>query len=188
MLRSILGHPLVLLAVGAVVSGILVPLFTRQWQSHAQELEVKTDLVHQVNASVLPVFRAFREIEVTDAEPSTVQAADRAYVAWFDDKDAVGDNIAAYFPDANDLNAAWETFNSRLQAAGVLMTMNGNDFRAEWIRRRFPGRPELRPLARCSMRCRNDPGWFTAFVQLENLLHARKQELVHELLDANSIL
>ncbi len=44
-LRRFLTHPLVLIAVGAAVPGLLIPRFTRQWQNHEQELKLKTDLV-----------------------------------------------------------------------------------------------------------------------------------------------
>jgi hypothetical protein len=118
----LLSHPLVLLAAGALLSGILVPAFTRQWQNHAKELDVKADLVKQINASVLPVFDAYRQVETTYARESAVGAADRAYVKWYEGRYAVSDNIDAYFRNAKKLNAAWENFNSSLIGASILLT------------------------------------------------------------------
>jgi hypothetical protein len=43
-----ISNPLVLLIVGAVISGILVPYITRQWQDHQKELELKTELVSRI--------------------------------------------------------------------------------------------------------------------------------------------
>jgi hypothetical protein len=183
----LLSHPLVLLAAGALLSGILVPAFTRQWQNHAKELDVKADLVKQINASVLPVFDAYRQVETTYARESAVGAADRAYVKWYEGRYAVSDNIDAYFRNAKKLNAAWENFNSSLIGASILLT-EPRYFRANWIARKFPAHAAaLRPLATCEIDCR-DPRWSMAFAFLENLLHQRKLELVHELLAARSVL
>lgn len=51
-----LQHPLLLLVVGALISSYIIPLYTKAWQDHQKELELKTDLVSEISdatASIL---------------------------------------------------------------------------------------------------------------------------------------
>lgn len=43
-LKFILSNPLLLLVVGGIISGLLIPYITNQWQNHQQQLEIKTGL------------------------------------------------------------------------------------------------------------------------------------------------
>jgi hypothetical protein len=51
-------HPLVLLASGAVISGLLVPTLTRGAQEHEQGLKIKSDLVESMSGAVSPFLAA----------------------------------------------------------------------------------------------------------------------------------
>jgi hypothetical protein len=46
---GVLSHPLLTLVVGAVLTSLLIPSLTRQWQDHQKELEVKTTMVTDIN-------------------------------------------------------------------------------------------------------------------------------------------
>ena len=43
-----LEHPLVLLVIGALISGVLVAWLSNRWQNHRKELEVKVDIVSKM--------------------------------------------------------------------------------------------------------------------------------------------
>jgi hypothetical protein len=49
------SNPLILLIVGAVSSGILIPSFTRKWQDHQTELNQKIELVDKLSESVTKI-------------------------------------------------------------------------------------------------------------------------------------
>jgi len=49
------SHPLVLLLIGALISGVLIPYFTNRAAKYQKGLEIKTDLVRRINESVIPV-------------------------------------------------------------------------------------------------------------------------------------
>jgi hypothetical protein len=57
-LVSVAKHPLVLLAAGALVSGLLVPALTRGAQNHQKGLEIKSDLVRSMSAAASPFLAA----------------------------------------------------------------------------------------------------------------------------------
>jgi len=184
---DLLKHPLVLLSVGAALSGIVVPHLTRASQNHAQELQLKSDLVKEIDKNILPVFHAFRRIEVNHAREKDVLAADRAYVVWFEERDTVSDNMLAYFPHAKKLQAAWDEFVGSVIGAGTLLT-EPPGLRLSWIKSHFPREVALlRPLATCTWNC-PDFRWHSAFVFLENILHGRKRAALSALLAAHSAL
>ena len=45
-------HPLVILLAGSIISGILIPFFTKSWQNHQKSLDIKNDLVSEVSKTV----------------------------------------------------------------------------------------------------------------------------------------
>ena len=47
-----MSHPFLLLVVGAIVSSIIVPNFTRQWQDNQKQLELKTALADDINKAI----------------------------------------------------------------------------------------------------------------------------------------
>jgi len=46
------SHPLVLLLIGALISGVFIPYFTNRAAKYQKGLEIKTDLVRRINESV----------------------------------------------------------------------------------------------------------------------------------------
>ncbi|HYT01989.1 MAG TPA: hypothetical protein VEP90_03000 [Methylomirabilota bacterium] len=44
-IKTNLIYPLVIVAFTVIISGLLIPYFTRRWQNHQKELELKADLV-----------------------------------------------------------------------------------------------------------------------------------------------
>jgi hypothetical protein len=51
-IKETLSHPMLLLIVGAIISSLIIPYFTRQWQDHQKELELISDLSDQINKVV----------------------------------------------------------------------------------------------------------------------------------------
>jgi len=60
----LLAHPLTLLLVTAVVSGLLVPRLTQQWQDHQQQLDTRRDFAARVSRTVGEIFIATQLVEV----------------------------------------------------------------------------------------------------------------------------
>jgi hypothetical protein len=62
---EILSHPLFLLIIGAIISGLLIPILTRKWQKDRTDLEIKIDLVSRISETVMKMMTA---IDFVDAE------------------------------------------------------------------------------------------------------------------------
>src|SRR5215212_8378501 len=101
-----LSNPLLLLGVGAVISGLLVPYITSQWQNHEKELELKTAVVTRLSESVSNVLTA---AQFTTAELPEVVDYYQAYYEWETASSAIGSYLRAYFPDAN-IEEEWDEY------------------------------------------------------------------------------
>lgn len=101
-----LSNPLLLLIVGAVISGLLVPYITNQWQNHEKELELKTSLVARISEAVS---RALTAAQFTNARLPEVVDYYQAYHDWETTHSAIGSYIRAYFPNTY-LGEEWDEY------------------------------------------------------------------------------
>jgi hypothetical protein len=177
-----------LLAIGAAISGVLVPHFTQQYQRRSQDLELKTTLIKELNQTTRPLFESFVQAEVTSSSPSSVAAAKHAFLVWLVARDAVHDDFSAYFPDARRLQQAWDVYGDMVAWAGRIV---GNTLdrvtRREVAERRYP---RWRGLGDCAVNCADAryAFWKRAMIQLEQDTRASKQAVIAELLKAHSAL
>jgi hypothetical protein len=61
-IREILAHPLVLLIVGAWLSGLLIPHFTQGWQDREKALEIRTGLVSAMSEDATKMMTTIQEV------------------------------------------------------------------------------------------------------------------------------
>ena len=107
-LPAILAHPLVLLLAGALVSGILVPAFTHQWQAQQATQQTKTEVIDDIAACITP---ALTEAEVA-VNPvfargdTSRQSIGSTYRIFMGKAANTGADIGAYFP-GNDIPRHW---------------------------------------------------------------------------------
>jgi hypothetical protein len=111
-ISATLGHPLLLLLVGAAVSSYLIPALTRQWQDHQKELEVKIDLVDEISKTVAEFVIAVQFAQFRSDNQSQEQYDD-AYRAWEIARPTIGSRLRAYFPGST-LVREWEELAQRV--------------------------------------------------------------------------
>jgi hypothetical protein len=78
---ELLRHPLTVLLVGALISGLLIPAFTRRWQNHQKALEIKTELVSELSKSIMGIIMAIQFVRV-GAKSQKQADFDQAYREW----------------------------------------------------------------------------------------------------------
>ena len=61
---NFLSHPLVVLFVGAIITGLLIPWLTRQWQNRQKELELKTEIVSGISESTVNLLTCVGAVRV----------------------------------------------------------------------------------------------------------------------------
>ncbi len=117
-MRAFLTHPLTLIVVGAFLSSFLIPSFTRRWQNHQKELEIKVDLLGRVSDAVTRVithawFRDFggkEELSEVDR-----REFDWRYGEWEVNIRVLQANFEAYFRGAPEITAHWIVYTKMLQ-------------------------------------------------------------------------
>jgi hypothetical protein len=105
-------YPLILLLIGAGISGGLVTWLTNRWQNNRKELEIKVDIVSKMaEAMALQDANAFiyylrKKKTLTDTE---IDAYFADVKRWHTDTRIVGSKLQAYFPE-EDIRKRWEKY------------------------------------------------------------------------------
>jgi hypothetical protein len=92
-----------------VLTGLVVPRITRQWQLRQKRLEVKMALVAELSELVMRFLMAIQFVRVGAASFSQA-AFDEAYREWEVGSAVFGTKLQAYLPMA-DLAAEWARFS-----------------------------------------------------------------------------
>jgi len=92
-------NPLVAVIVGAILSGILIPLFMRRWQNYKAQLELKRDLVEKISNAVTMLVTNLEFIERSGEKLDVVErkGLEKAELEWHEKCSSVGSHIQAYF-------------------------------------------------------------------------------------------
>jgi hypothetical protein len=135
---AIARHPLVLLAAGAVVSGLLVPSLTRGAQNHRQALDIKSELVTSMSAAASP-FLAATLANVLVYRGNVPRSYDSAYQQWFERSANVGTKLQTYYPD-EDVTPRWFGLTFRMRDLYYFFRLStpdarGSETRTDYVRR-----------------------------------------------------
>jgi hypothetical protein len=107
-LYAISTNPLVLLFVGAGMSGILVPYFTRRWQDRQEELKLKQELVSDLSHAITKILRA---VESTEDKSKKIEEFKKARDDWFLKIPDIGSQIHTYFyKSKKNIRGFWENY------------------------------------------------------------------------------
>jgi len=93
------------LLVGALISGVLIPAFTRRRHRHQKALEIKTQLVSDSSKSIMRIVVATQFARL-GARSQSQDDFDRAYRDWEVESAVIGTTLVAYFPDTT-IPADW---------------------------------------------------------------------------------
>jgi hypothetical protein len=130
-LKKWLAHPLCLLIIGALISSYLIPSWTRRWQDHQKELELKVDLMREISESLMGMIVRIETVEsvaegnkakyvaskgddpnliknLAQGYTKQVEEMQSYFLEWMVKRDIIGANIRAFFPDKSELVLKWE--------------------------------------------------------------------------------
>jgi hypothetical protein len=112
-----LKHPFVLLIIGALISSLIIPYFTRQWQDNQKQLELKTALADDINKAVSDSIVSSRDGYQADSSFTT-------YKSWEISKETIGSKIGAYFSD-HEIRLSWNNLSSAVEQLSYYVLGNG---------------------------------------------------------------
>jgi hypothetical protein len=175
--KPMLSHPLFLLLIGAMISSLIVPVVTRIWQIHDKELEVKGEVIEQINGG-LTDFVHEAEFRVLGTPGHTQEEFDDALLEWEVTRGQISTLLRIYYPD-QDFARHWDRFSG-----GVIhfyeLGDEQNPIRREQLARRLEG-------------CFADPGelanlhnsdheqWESEVQILVREIFMQKDQLVHDI-------
>jgi hypothetical protein len=105
-LKGALSNPMLLLIVGAIISSIIIPYYTRQWQDHQKELELKTNLSDEINKAVSDILVS-ADYKISAPSNDTVAILKN----WDIAKAMISSKIKAYFSDIH-IAQNWDNLSS----------------------------------------------------------------------------
>ena len=119
-MENFLKHPLFLLIVGAVISRLVIPLITRNWQIRQKSLEIKTNLVSEISQAVMEFFmsvqfvhlrKEHRQSSQDDVLPEEQIEFDQAYKTWEVKSAVIATKLEAYITESK-VPDTWITFSN----------------------------------------------------------------------------
>lgn len=115
-MSDFLSHPLVVLFVGAIITGLLIPWLTRQWQDRQKELEIKTKLVSDISESTMTILKRIEAVRVTKT--------------WLPRRKSDDDTDTKYNGIRKQYREAYEAMNSAAHEFAVRSAVIGTNLEA----------------------------------------------------------
>lgn len=129
-LGSILRHPLVIAALAATFSALLIPQITREWQDRQKEQDLKQSILQEVSTSSTTAVRhsislVQGQLRAAGGEPG--EAAPEVYAllrnSWLIDRATARARIVTYFPQ---LYSCWYSYERAVADFIGLFTANSS--------------------------------------------------------------
>jgi hypothetical protein len=130
-MADFLAHPLLVLLVGAVLTGMLIPALTRRWQNRQKALELKTELVGEISESITEMVMAVQFVHL-GATSMDQQRFDEAYREWETKSAVIGTKLRAYFPETA-IPAEWTEFSEIVTDFYALEGVSDENRRSEYF-------------------------------------------------------
>ncbi len=100
VLHDWLGHPLLLLVIGAAVTGLLVPSITHRWQTQQMGQDLKTKVIGEItDASSMTMSQLELTVLPEFNSGASQTASSVQYQTWMQKGSSITSEIHAYFPD-----------------------------------------------------------------------------------------
>ena len=117
-LKSALSNPMLLLIIGAIISSVIIPYYTRQWQDHQKELELKTNLSDEINKAISDILVS-ADYRISTPSNDTVAVVKN----WDISKAMISSKIKAYFSDIH-IAQNWDNLSSAISALYNIVGIN----------------------------------------------------------------
>jgi hypothetical protein len=186
-LGPMLSHPLLLLALGTLLSGLLIPRLTREWQDHQKALEIRTELVGDMSEGVMAVLVDADLGRVPTSGTAAPEAvSDRsltAYREWKVRSAVIESRLRAYFPKET-LADDWYLYQHAVASFLQLHAATG-DHRADLLTRYIePNLREATPTVEWSvLQHPDDPRYLGQWSNLYLAIQTRLNDFVTDVLN-----
>jgi hypothetical protein len=109
MIDAILRHPFALLVLGALLTSLIAPWITSNWQLRQKRLEIKTTLVTEMSELVVRFVMAIQFVQLRSKSFSQGEF-DNAYLEWEVGSAVLGTKLEAYLGLESRIPPEWTRF------------------------------------------------------------------------------
>ncbi|MGE5705668.1 MAG: hypothetical protein ACM3XP_02995 [Nitrososphaerales archaeon] len=110
-LSKLLSHPFSLLIVGAIISSLIIPYYTKSWQDYQKELEIKSTIISSISKAMSDYVINGRLVQI----PGFMDKIDytQSTIDWEISKSVIKSQIQTYFNDSTIIKN-WEDLSFAL--------------------------------------------------------------------------
>jgi hypothetical protein len=112
MWLQLLSHPLTLLLVGALLTGIIAPRISKAWQDASLAFQLKVSLVEDIVKATEVYFSRLQLLELQGSNAAV--SIDDALAEWRTSYAIIGAKLGTYFHSNTPILTAWEKIGSAL--------------------------------------------------------------------------
>src|SRR5689334_1621263 len=110
-IKRVISHPFLILILGAIISSLIFPYFTRQWQDNQKQLELKTALADDINKAVSDSTASARLFNTGRIDSKDF---DNTFKNWEINKEMISSRIQSYFSN-NQATQNWNNLASTVE-------------------------------------------------------------------------
>jgi hypothetical protein len=180
--------PVLITVLGAVVSALLVPAFTRQYQDRQREREIKVTLVGAIGDSTSDALVTSQFIAASTFPKGGQSEFNRLALEWARRSAEIDAKLAAYFP-RNRVVDSWRGYAKIVENTFYLVTRDEGPRKQEALRN---VRAYVGPAASVDWDLFSpamhygDPNALESYLTLSQRVLDRKIVLIQEILDAHA--
>jgi hypothetical protein len=119
-----LSHPLFLLVIGAIISSIIIPVYTNQWQNYQKELEIKSKLAEEISTSISNKIINSRLVQIAGYTDNIDYA--QSTIDWEVSNARISSLIGSYFVDLS-FKKQWDGLSFLVTEFSLLETSLSNN-------------------------------------------------------------
>jgi hypothetical protein len=184
-IKEFVSNPLLLLIVGAVISGLLVPSITSQWQNYQKELEIKSNLTGKISEALSRMIVAIQGVEI---QPETVitQEYNDEFREWQISSSIIASQVRTYYPDQPELVQQWNNLSKLIDEFYALPGTPDPENRWDRIQRIKAYFPSDLNLNWTSLSSRSNwTEWEKNWFELKDAILLKNDELIQKLVRSN---
>ena len=104
---DVFRHPLVIVVIGAVISGLIISPITDRWQNRQKELQIRVNLVRRISRTIMGRMTKIElGVPAKRLEELNKESNDE-YMKFKVDSAVIGTELDSYFPN-QEIGKKWD--------------------------------------------------------------------------------
>lgn len=128
MIVDITSHPLFILAIGAGITGFLLPKFTDKMQARKESFEIKKELIKKINSSTATLLETTKMVARQKIKKEEIHLE---FLQWSKSCAEIGATVRAYWNEGKKVSVVEKEWNSYYKMVDALYNVITNFYPKE---------------------------------------------------------